>query len=182
MDKSAKAKDKVKKKAVKQDAEEEEEPEEMQDEAPVVSKKKKSDGASADQENSHAAAQSGKQAGKRKKEGEDNEDEDDDSEGAKKSKSKDAAMLKDSKASAEITHGGGILSDKRFDSLEICQETMNGIKDLGFETMTLIQSKTIMPLLAGRDVLAQVRHILTPIHCTNGIRVGPSRPRIISAL
>lgn len=50
-----------------------------------------------------------------------------------------------------------MLSDKLFAELDICEETQNGIRDMGFEFMSLIQAKTVGPLLAGRDLLAQAR-------------------------
>lgn len=122
-----------KKKAVaKEEVDEEEEEEEEKVQAPASNKK-------------------GSAGGKKRKSIDDNEEEE---VGAKRIKPKDAGGYQ---AAAETTAGGGILSDKRFDSLEICEETQNGIKDMGFANMTLIQSKTVIPLLAGRDLLAQAR-------------------------
>ena len=74
---------------------------------------------------------------------------------AKRTKPKDMAKLASDEP--QTTGGGGILSDQAFDSLDICEETKSGIRDLGFQMMTLIQSKSIVPLLSGRDLLAQAR-------------------------
>ena len=79
----------------------------------------------------------------------------------KKLKGKDAAKFTGSQQedapAVQTTSGGSILSDQTFDSLDICEETKSGISDLGFKMMTLIQSKTIVPLLSGKDLLAQAR-------------------------
>ncbi|KAJ5281108.1 ATP-dependent RNA helicase has1 [Penicillium angulare] len=46
---------------------------------------------------------------------------------------------------------------QKFTELNLSERTMNGIKDMGFETMTEIQQRTIPPLLAGRDVLGAAK-------------------------
>ena len=51
----------------------------------------------------------------------------------------------------------GILSDKRFDALELSKPTMAGIAEMGHTVMTEVQARTIPPLLAGRDVLGAAR-------------------------
>ncbi|KAJ8719054.1 hypothetical protein PYW07_016610 [Mythimna separata] len=53
----------------------------------------------------------------------------------------------------------GILSDQKFTALEgkVCESTLMGIKDMGFTTMTEIQSKAIPPLLEGRDLVGAAR-------------------------
>ncbi|KAJ8724397.1 hypothetical protein PYW08_015871 [Mythimna loreyi] len=53
----------------------------------------------------------------------------------------------------------GILSDQKFTALEgkVCEATLMGIKDMGFTTMTEIQSKAIPPLLEGRDLVGAAR-------------------------
>ncbi|KAL4707301.1 hypothetical protein ACJJTC_019839 [Scirpophaga incertulas] len=53
----------------------------------------------------------------------------------------------------------GILSDQKFSSLEgkVCESTLMGIKDMGFTTMTEIQSKAIPPLLEGRDLVGAAK-------------------------
>ena len=47
-----------------------------------------------------------------------------------------------------------ITEPKRFNELSLSEQTLNGIKDMGFTEMTPIQARSIPPLLAGRDVLA----------------------------
>jgi len=51
----------------------------------------------------------------------------------------------------------GILSDARFVDLPLCDEIKKALADQGFDYMSRIQEKTITPLLAGRDVLAQAK-------------------------
>ncbi|OOF95084.1 hypothetical protein ASPCADRAFT_169494 [Aspergillus carbonarius ITEM 5010] len=46
---------------------------------------------------------------------------------------------------------------KKFVELNLSEKTMKGIQDMGFETMTEIQQRTIPPLLAGRDVLGAAK-------------------------
>jgi len=57
----------------------------------------------------------------------------------------------------QTTKSGGILSEEVFDLQDICEETKKGIADQGFENLSQIQAKTIKPLLAGRDLLAQAK-------------------------
>ncbi|XP_060732687.1 ATP-dependent RNA helicase DDX18 [Tachysurus vachellii] len=53
----------------------------------------------------------------------------------------------------------GAFEDQSFASLAelVSDKTLMAIKDMGFETMTEIQHKTIRPLLEGRDVLAAAK-------------------------
>lgn len=46
---------------------------------------------------------------------------------------------------------------KQFTELNLSEKTLQAIKDMGFETMTEIQQRTIPPLLAGRDVLGAAK-------------------------
>lgn len=46
---------------------------------------------------------------------------------------------------------------QKFTELGLSEKTMQGINDMGFETMTEIQQRTIPPLLAGRDVLGAAK-------------------------
>lgn len=46
---------------------------------------------------------------------------------------------------------------KKFTELNLSEKTLQAIKDMGFETMTEIQQRTIPPLLAGRDVLGAAK-------------------------
>lgn len=45
----------------------------------------------------------------------------------------------------------------KFSELNLSDRTMEGIKEMGFETMTEIQQKAIPPLLSGRDVLGAAK-------------------------
>jgi len=51
----------------------------------------------------------------------------------------------------------GIAGRVPFSTLELSEPTMQGIKEMGFETMTPVQEKSIPPLLAGKDVLGAAR-------------------------
>ncbi|XP_051564913.1 ATP-dependent RNA helicase DDX18-like [Myxocyprinus asiaticus] len=53
----------------------------------------------------------------------------------------------------------GAFEDMSFASLEevVSENTLKGVKEMGFDTMTEIQHKTIRPLLEGRDVLAAAK-------------------------
>ena len=51
----------------------------------------------------------------------------------------------------------GIAERVPFSTLELSEPTMNGLKEMGFETMTPVQEKSIPPLLAGKDVLGAAR-------------------------
>ncbi|XP_055008951.1 ATP-dependent RNA helicase DDX18 [Boleophthalmus pectinirostris] len=53
----------------------------------------------------------------------------------------------------------GAFEDTSFSSLSelVSENTLKGVKEMGFEHMTEIQHKTIRPLLEGRDVLAAAR-------------------------
>ncbi|KAI9368781.1 ATP-dependent RNA helicase has1 [Aspergillus egyptiacus] len=46
---------------------------------------------------------------------------------------------------------------KMFTELNLSEKTLAGIKEMGFDTMTEIQQRTIPPLLAGRDVLGAAK-------------------------
>ncbi|XP_051567053.1 ATP-dependent RNA helicase DDX18 isoform X1 [Myxocyprinus asiaticus] len=53
----------------------------------------------------------------------------------------------------------GAFEDRSFASLAemVSENTLKGVKEMGFDTMTEIQHKTIRPLLEGRDVLAAAK-------------------------
>lgn len=51
----------------------------------------------------------------------------------------------------------GIAGRVPFSTLELSEPTMKGLKEMGFETMTPVQEKSIPPLLAGKDVLGAAR-------------------------
>lgn len=46
---------------------------------------------------------------------------------------------------------------QKFSDLNLSDKTMKAIGDMGFQTMTEIQQRTIAPLLAGRDVLGAAK-------------------------
>ena len=46
---------------------------------------------------------------------------------------------------------------QKFSELKLSENTMKGIQDMGFTTMTEIQQRTIPALLAGRDVLGAAK-------------------------
>ena len=46
---------------------------------------------------------------------------------------------------------------QKFSELNLSEKTMKGIQDMGFDTMTEIQQRTIPALLAGRDVLGAAK-------------------------
>jgi ATP-dependent RNA helicase DDX18/HAS1 len=90
---------------------------------------------------------------KKRKEAEEGEEE----EGGKRSKHMDPSSSGDSQKQPKATRGGGILSEERFDQHDLSEETQKGIADQGFVNLSLIQAKTLTPLLAGRDMLAQAK-------------------------
>ncbi|GLJ07467.1 hypothetical protein SUGI_0067760 [Cryptomeria japonica] len=51
----------------------------------------------------------------------------------------------------------GIMSSMSFDTLKLSEPTSNAIKDMGFENMTEIQSRSIPELMRGSDVLGAAR-------------------------
>lgn len=51
----------------------------------------------------------------------------------------------------------GILSDKPFDTLDICEKMQKAITEMGFQFLTQVQHATIPPLLQGRDLLGAAR-------------------------
>ena len=46
---------------------------------------------------------------------------------------------------------------KPFSELELSENTMKALQEMGFKTMTPVQEKAIPPLLAGKDVLGAAR-------------------------
>lgn len=51
----------------------------------------------------------------------------------------------------------GVLTSRRFDELELCEKTIDGLKDMGFERMTEVQARCIPHGLSGRDILGAAR-------------------------
>ena len=81
-------------------------------------------------------------------------------EGGKRPKPKDFTAFAaegSPRKEAQTTKGGGILSEETFEQQDICDETKKGIADQNFVNLSLIQAKTLKPLLAGRDLLAQAK-------------------------
>ncbi|KAG9016452.1 ATP-dependent RNA helicase [Tulasnella sp. JGI-2019a] len=62
-------------------------------------------------------------------------------------------------SSSKATNDIPSTSDGRppFSDLALTEQTMKGINDMGFTTMTPVQARTIPPLLAGNDVLGAAR-------------------------
>ena len=54
-------------------------------------------------------------------------------------------------------HNDKHLTDIRFDSFEVSNQILAGIKDAGFEYCTPIQAETLPPALAGHDVAGQAQ-------------------------
>ena len=78
----------------------------------------------------------------------------------------EAAPVEDSNAGSatempEIQAGlnnvTGVMSEQGFDLLDVTEQTMSGVNELGFAKMTHIQARTIPALLTGRDVMAQAK-------------------------
>lgn len=69
----------------------------------------------------------------------------------------------------------------KFTELGLSERTMQGINDMGFETMTEIQQRAIPPLLAGRDVLGAAKtgsgktlgFLIPAIEMLNSLRFKP---------
>lgn len=70
-----------------------------------------------------------------------------------------AAENKDNVSLPGSSLGLGILSDKSFSSLAplVSEATLQGVADMGFTTMTEIQSATIPHLLEGRDLVGAAK-------------------------
>ncbi|PPD92568.1 hypothetical protein GOBAR_DD10481 [Gossypium barbadense] len=56
-----------------------------------------------------------------------------------------------------INTGTGDRECKRFDRLSLSPMLLNGVKDLGYEKMTLVQEATLPAILQGKDVLAKAK-------------------------
>eukprot|EP00339_Tiarina_fusa_P026186 CAMPEP_0117033516 /NCGR_PEP_ID=MMETSP0472-20121206/23935_1 /TAXON_ID=693140 ORGANISM="Tiarina fusus, Strain LIS" /NCGR_SAMPLE_ID=MMETSP0472 /ASSEMBLY_ACC=CAM_ASM_000603 /LENGTH=581 /DNA_ID=CAMNT_0004742441 /DNA_START=66 /DNA_END=1811 /DNA_ORIENTATION=- len=68
-------------------------------------------------------------------------------------KQEDSSESKDESALAVSTTKKGFFSDDSFSSLPLTEETQTAIKEMGYEQMTKIQSRSIPPLLAGKDLI-----------------------------
>ena len=85
----------------------------------------------------------------------DEEEEEDDGEGSDLEDEEAAAVVK--ATDAEVVHIASDAERKPFSTIPLSENTMQSLKDMGFETMTPVQEKTIPPLLAGRDVLGAAK-------------------------
>ena len=63
----------------------------------------------------------------------------------------------ESEAAPSAVPQDGIAERVPFSTLELSEPTMKGLQEMGFETMTPVQEKSIPPLLAGKDVLGAAR-------------------------
>ncbi|OJJ82910.1 ATP-dependent RNA helicase HAS1 [Aspergillus glaucus CBS 516.65] len=88
------------------------------------------------------------------------ENEDDDGDKEEDQEDEDAA---DDKAGADLPSVDAVRlpqtegAPQKFSDLNLSDKTMKAIGDMGFQTMTEIQQRTIAPLLAGRDVLGAAK-------------------------
>ncbi|KAJ5898928.1 ATP-dependent RNA helicase has1 [Penicillium taxi] len=87
-------------------------------------------------------------------EDEDQDDEEEENEGSEENSDDPAADLP-TMDQVRLPQTEGEL--QKFTELNLSEKTMKGIQDMGFETMTEIQQRTIPPLLAGRDVLGAAK-------------------------
>ena len=49
------------------------------------------------------------------------------------------------------------MQSTRFDELDLSKEMQKAVADMGFETLTPIQSESIPPILEGKDVIGQAQ-------------------------
>jgi len=68
-----------------------------------------------------------------------------------------AAAAKEALEVQQSIHRPGFFSQDRFDQLTICEPLKKALKESNFEILTEIQSKTIVHLLGGKDVLAAAK-------------------------
>ncbi|KAG8391934.1 hypothetical protein BUALT_Bualt01G0238600 [Buddleja alternifolia] len=86
---------------------------------------------------------------------EDEDEEEEDEEGADVLSEKRTVLSQSSKSSPE--ESGSYLSESRFDQCSISPLSLKGIKDAGYEKMTLVQEATLPVILKGKDVLAKAK-------------------------
>jgi ATP-dependent RNA helicase DDX18/HAS1 len=65
-----------------------------------------------------------------------------------------ATAGKEDEIAAMAQTTSSVTEPRKFSDLNLSEQTLNAIKDMGFTEMTPIQARAIPPLLAGRDVLA----------------------------
>lgn len=74
-----------------------------------------------------------------------------------KRKSKSLNKMEVAELEDEDKATDGVLTNRRFDGLELSDKTVNALKDMGFERMTEVQARSIPHGMAGRDVLGAAR-------------------------
>lgn len=82
---------------------------------------------------------------------------DDAASAAAASEQRQEAEAEEQAAAAEAREPSASFLGVRFDSLELLDETQRALGEMGFETLTEIQARSIPPLLRGLDVLAQAK-------------------------
>ena len=55
------------------------------------------------------------------------------------------------------TTSSSLFSDTTFDSLDLPEPLLQGIRDLGFEKLTAVQDQVLPQSLTGRDIVAQAQ-------------------------
>lgn len=128
----------------------------------VASKKVKSSSKSAADKSSKKRKVS-EPASDDEKSAEDVEEEEEGSDGSEDEEKKDSGAVEGSGDAADLPTMDDVRLPQtegelqKFTELNLSEKTMKGIQDMGFETMTEIQQRTIPPLLAGRDVLGAAK-------------------------
>ncbi|KAF5199636.1 Dead-box atp-dependent rna helicase [Thalictrum thalictroides] len=69
----------------------------------------------------------------------------------------DGSALKDKKPYISSENAESYLTETRFDQCPISSLSMKGIKDAGYEKMTVVQDATLPVILKGKDVLAKAK-------------------------
>ena len=77
---------------------------------------------------------------------------------SKKSKRKDSSDKSssssgDASSSAVSKHKSGFFADDSFSDMPLCDATQSALKNMGYEKMTKIQSRSIPALLSGKDLI-----------------------------
>ncbi|KAF6010487.1 ATP-dependent RNA helicase [Brettanomyces bruxellensis] len=68
-----------------------------------------------------------------------------------------AEVKNDSSVTKPEKHDNDAVTTEKFSDLKMSEPTLQGIKDMGFTTMTEVQAKTIPVLLTGKDVLGAAK-------------------------
>ncbi|XP_071328621.1 ATP-dependent RNA helicase DDX18 [Trachinotus anak] len=109
-----------------------------------------------EEEETAAADEDGEDAADKPHEAADDDDDDEEEEEEDETGSGDTEDEDQPELPSGLT---GAFEDTSFASLAglVSENTLNGVKEMGFEHMTEIQHKSIRPLLEGRDVLAAAK-------------------------